>query len=312
MQNKAAVILWLYHTDLADEFVELLKPHKEHIDIFLGLCKDHDNGYAESIFKDIFGKSVNIDHFNNGGTDILPTLNLLEKCINYPVFFKLHTKKNYWGNNKHVNWRVLLTNDLIYGDNLNHCITSLQRKDIGIVGSKSFIMRDNEHTNHQHILELCSLLNINYEKFRIKSFIGGNVFAAKTELFKCFLDNNKLKDLLSKEIGLIKDENGGTYVHSMERLFGYMAEYNNRNILGVPKPTWIILNSNIKKHRLRLIKLYNNSCYIQENPNVYGDIINDNQYDITIQWLNTKSNPQTYKKYTKYLINNNVKSTRSI
>jgi lipopolysaccharide biosynthesis protein len=314
MQNKAAVILWLYHTDLADEFVELLKPHKEYIDIFLGLCKDHDhdNDYAESLFKDVFGKGVNIDHFNNGGTDILPTLNLLEKCINYPVFFKLHTKKNYWGNNKQVNWRVLLTNDLIYRDNLSHCITSLQRKDIGIVGSKSFIMRDNEHTNHQHILELCSLLNINYEKFRIKSFIGGNVFAAKVELFKPFLGNNKLKDLLSKEVGLIKDENKGTYVHSMERLFGYAAEYNNKNILGVPKPTWIILSPNIKKHRLHLVKLYNNSCYVQENPNIYGDIINDNQYDITIQWLNTKSNPQTYKKYTKYLINTNVKSTRSI
>ena len=312
MQNKAAVILWLYHTDLADEFVELLKPHKEYIDIFLGLCKDHDNDYAESLFKDAFGKGVNIDHFNNGGTDILPTLNLLEKCTNYSIFFKLHTKKNYWGNNKQVNWRVLLTNDLIYRDNFSHCISSLQRKDIGIVGSKSFIMRDNEHTNHQHILKLCSLLDINYEKLRIKSFIGGNVFAAKTQLFRRFLHNNKLKDLLSKEIGLIKDEHGGTYVHSMERIFGYTVEYNNKNILGVPKPSWIILNPNIKRHRLHLIKLYNNSCYIQENPNVYGDIIHESTNNITISWLNTKSDPQTYNKSSKYLINKNVKSTRTI
>ena len=312
MQNKAAVILWLYHTDLADEFVELFKPHKEYIDIFLGVCKDHDNNDAVSLFQDAFGKRVNIDHFSNGGTDILPTLNLLEKCTNYPVFFKFHTKKNYWGNNKQVNWRVLLSNDLIYKDNFKHCLNCLERKDIGIVGSKSFIMRDNEHTNHQQILELCSLLNINYDKLRIKSFIGGNVFAAKTELFKPLLGNNKLKDLLSKEIGLIKDEDGGTYVHSMERIFGYTAEYNNKNILGVPKPSWIILSPKLKTHRLHLIKLYNNSCYIQENPNVYGDIIHESTNDITISWLNTKSDPQTYNKSSKYLINKNVKSTRSI
>ena len=57
MQNKAAVILWLYHTDLADEFVELFKPHKEYIDIFLGVCKDHDNNDAVSSFR---MRSVNV------------------------------------------------------------------------------------------------------------------------------------------------------------------------------------------------------------------------------------------------------------
>ena len=82
MVNKSAVILWLYHTDLADEFVELLKPHEKYIDIFLGVCKDHDNRQAESLFKDNFS-NVSIDYLDNGGTDILPTLNLLEKCCNY-------------------------------------------------------------------------------------------------------------------------------------------------------------------------------------------------------------------------------------
>ena len=310
MLNKVAILLWLYHTDLAEEFKDILLPHRDNIAIFLGLCKDHDNTQAESVFKDNF-KNLDISYFDNGGTDILPTLNLLEKAKNYPIFFKLHSKKNNWGMNRHVNWRVLLTNDLIYKDNFNHTLKVLHRTDIAIVGSKSFIMRDNEYTNHEKIIELCDLLNIDYSAFRIKSFVGGNIFAAKTKFFRIFLGNKTLKNLLSKEVGLIKDNSHSTYVHSMERLFGYMAEYYSKNILGVPK-TDLILNTSIKKHRLHLVKLYNNDCYLQENPNVYGRIISETAKDISIQWLNTISPIQQYLKNSKYLINTNVNSKRII
>ena len=120
--------------------------------------------------------------------------------------------------------------------------------------------------------------------------------------------NDKVKQLLSQEIGLIKDDDGGTYVHSMERIFGYMTEYHNQTIYGGPHNTQLILSPKLKKHRLHLVKLYNNSCYIQENPNIYGDIIHESAKDITISWLNTKSDPQIYNKHPKYLINKNVNS----
>jgi len=310
MQNKVAIILWLYHTDLAEEFKDLLLPHKDSISIFLGLCKDHDSSLAESIFKDNFD-NINVSYYKNGGTDILPTLNLLEKAQKYPLFFKLHTKKNGWGNKKQVNWRVLLSNDIVYKDNFKHTINMLERTEVGIVGSKSFIMRNNEYTNHDKIVELCSILNIDYERLRIKSFIGGNVFASKTKLFEIFWTNKKVKELLSKEIGHIKDDKNGTYVHSMERLFGYIAEYNNKNILGVPKSSSIILNPNIKQHRLHLVRLYNNDCYIQENPNIYGKILQDTQEHTVIQWFHLDIAEQKYIKHQNFLVNNNVKSKRS-
>lgn len=306
MQNKAAVILWLYHTDLANEFIELLKPHKKYIDIFLGLCIDNDNNYTESLFKDVFGKSVHIDHFINAGADVLPTINLLEKCYNYPYLFKLHSKKNNWGINNHVNWRVLLSNDILHKDNFHWTLDRLKQDHIGIVGSKAMIMRDNEYTNSQHIIRLSNMLDIDHSKLRIKSFIGGNVFAIKTKLLLPFMNRPDLKNLLSKETGLIKDDNGGTYAHSMERLFGYMAEYNNKTICGVPCKTDIILSPRLKQRRLHLVKLYNNSCYIQENVEIYGNIINEDKFSITIQWLNKKSHPQTYKQYSKYLLNTNA------
>ena len=235
MRNKPAVILWLYHTDLSEEFTKVLFTHRT--------------------------------------------------------------------------WQDYIKNptDIIDKDNFDFTVKKLERKDIGLVGSHSFIMRDNEYTNHNKILELCSLFNIDYLKLRLKSFIGGNVFAAKTKNFTPLLYNDKVKELLSQEIGLIKDDDGGTYVHSMERLFGYMAEYHNQTIYGGPHNTQIVLNTKIKKHRLHLVKLYNNNCYMQENPNVYGEIIQEDHNKIVINWLNVVEHPpQTYKKYPKYLLNTNV------
>ena len=304
MANKSAVILWLYHTDLADEFVELLKPHEKYVDIFLGVCKDHDNHRAESLFKDNFS-NVYLEYLNNGGTDILPTLNLLEKCTDYPYIFKLHSKKNNWGMKKQVNWRVLLCNDILYKDNFKWTLDRLSQDHIGIVGSNSMIMRNNEYTNASKIAEITDIVDLDYTKLRIKSFIGGNIFAIKTKLLLPFVNQPKLKRLLSQEIGLMKDDDGGTYVHSMERLFGYMAEYYGKTICGAPCKTQIILNPRIKKHRLHLIKLYNNECYVQENPDIYGSILDDNDRYMRISWLNQDiSTIRLYKKLNnKYLIN---------
>ena len=311
MQNKVAVLLWLYHTDLSEEFKDILFSHRNDISIFLGLCKDNDNNQAEAIFKEHF-KDLDISYFDNAGTDILPTLNLLEKAKNYPIFFKLHSKKSNWGIKQHVNWRVLLTNDLLYKDNFTRTIKGLTKKDFAIAGSKSFIMRDNEYTNHDKIIELSSLLKIHYDKLRIKSFIGGNIFAGKTEFFDIFLENKKLKLLLSKEVGLMKDDNQSTYVHSMERLFGYTAEYYSKNILGLPWAYKVILNPKVKTHRLHLVKLYNNDCYIQENPNIYGTILKETMSNILIKWLHLDICPQIYNKHSHCLINNNVNSQTTI
>lgn len=210
-----------------------------------------------------------------------------------------------WGIRKHVNWRSILLNDILYKSNFFNTIEQLSKHNIGIVGSKSYIMSNNEYTNAIKINELLSLLNINTEKLQDKKFIGGNIFAAKTELFKPLLHNDKLKNILSKEIGHMKDDVSGTYVHSMERIFGYMAEYHSQKIYGAPNYTEIIYNPKIKKHRLHLIRLYNNDCYVQENPNIYGSIIEENINTISIKWLNNINlKPQKYLKNNKYLINN--------
>ena len=54
MRNKPAVILWLYHTDLSEEFTKVLFTHRNKIKLFLGLCVDNDNSRAETIFTSNF------------------------------------------------------------------------------------------------------------------------------------------------------------------------------------------------------------------------------------------------------------------
>lgn len=307
MSNKVAIILWLYHTDLANEFIELLKPHKHCIDIFLGLCKDHDNSSAVQLFNSHFSNNLFIHYLENGGTDILPTLRLLEQCINYKIFFKLHSKKSNWGTLKHVNWRSILINDIIYNNNFLTTIEQLQQKNTGIVCSKAFRIHNHEYTNVNKIKELCQLLSIDQSKIKHKNFIGGNIFAAKTDIFRSLLYNQQLYTLLSQEVGEIKDDTGGTYVHSMERIFGYMAEYNNQTIAASNIKTQIILNPKIKKHRLHLVQLYNNECYVQENPNIYGDIITHTDKQLIVKWKHiTNNQTQIYNKVSKYLINQTI------
>lgn len=308
--NKIATILWLYHTELAQEFINLLLPHKEYIDIFLGLCATQNNTTAESLFKESFRHNLTIDIFDNKGADILPTLYLLEKCNKHKYVFKLHSKKHQWGINKHVNWRTILLHSILYQNNFYLTLKQLKKSSIGMVGTKSFIVDNFEHTNTTKILEICQLLNIKYSMLKYKKFIGGNIFATKSEILQPFINNNKLKSLLSNEFGHVKDTTNGTYCHSIERLFGYMVEHNNKKIIGSCHPTHIILNPNVQQHRLHLIKLYNNDCYIEENPNIYGKIIFDTSKSLEIRWLNHKLNNNTiYIKSSKYLINKNyVKS----
>ena len=86
-----------------------------------------------------------------------------------------------------------------------------------------------------------------------------------------------------------------------------MTEYHNQTIYGGPSKTQIMLNPKLKRHRLHLVKLYNNNCYIQENPNVYGQILAEDDKEIEIAWLNVLDSPsQIYTKYPKYLLNKNV------
>lgn len=290
--DRIGIILHLYHIDLWHEFKLLIEPFKHNIKLYLSLCKEHNN---TSIIKESLNTfDTNIYIFNNYGADISSFLNILPD-IKEKYFIKLHTKKSQLGQFNHVKWRHILLHDLIGKQNSiidNYKIIS-NYNNCGAIGNKHFLLTNNENYHSKQIQELCKLLNINYSKINNYSFFGGTMFMSHTELFrKHFCPYNlELQKILSKEKNKVTEKYSGTYSHALERIFGYVISYNHLNFYH-PKLQYIkILNTKAPMGHFHMIKLYNNDCYLQEDPNVYGHIIDDSISNFTIQWYHMDSNP---------------------
>jgi lipopolysaccharide biosynthesis protein len=93
--KKIAVLIWLYHEDLAKEIYDLLKPISQYVDIFLALCEDKNN---RSIIDTMSGLNnvKNISFFPNCGADIYSFINQIRNVNpeEYEYFIKIHSKKN--------------------------------------------------------------------------------------------------------------------------------------------------------------------------------------------------------------------------
>lgn len=308
--QKIAVLLWLYHSNLYQEYIDLLYPLRNDIDLHVGLCSDTYN-FVDKIFLDYFPNS-NIQYYENCGVDVLPFLYQLQtiKNLGYKHFIKLHSKYSFIGTKKHINWRSVLLHDLLSTNTFYSNVNRIQKNNVNMIGNQSLIM-NYEHTNADKIKDLCNILGLNYFNFKNKQFIGGNMFLSKVDIFEPFLSHlNKLKNLLSNEKGKVSDIKEGKYCHSLERLFGYVAGIQKK--IGFSyHDAKIILNPNIKNHRLHLVTLYNNDCYILENINIYGTIQNQTDSSIQILWKHTK--PAILVDYTlvnhKVLINNAYSTT---
>jgi hypothetical protein len=298
MENKVAILLWLYHTDMAQEFYDILYKFKDISDIHLGLCIENDNRQALEVFKDL--PSSVLYHHNMGG-DILPFLKQLQNIDN-PIFVKLHSKKSGWGINNQGNWRLMLLDSLLDTpkDLLNN-IKRMQTKNIGYLGPPSFMCYDFELKNKEKIRELEYKLNI--PKVTKRVFCGGNMFIGQTLLYKNILDHHyhTLYDLLSKETGKVSDLKSGTYCHAMERILGYISNNktysSGRCFINTIKIK--ILSKNTDHKYLHFRTLPNNDIYCVEQPNIYGKIIEQNRDDFIVQWDHKLSEKQKYQKISK-------------
>lgn len=301
-QNKIAILLWLYHTQLSKEFLDLLAPLKDHIDLYLGLCDSNNNIETICLFQDIFKNNLSIEYYPNQGADIAPFLYQLSYAFSrYKYIVKIHSKLSNWGFKNHVNWRTVLLHDLLYLPNFSSNLIQLSNNKIDMSGPKSLLLYNKEHTNTAKIIELSKLLNIDFH-IKDKFFVGGNMFMARTEIFKPIMDNfDQVLSLIKDYSGKINDDSpGGTFCHALERVFGYIGSRHKK--IGHPfNHTTIITTPKSLNHKVHMIELYNHSCYIQENLNIYGKILFKEKNNISIEWHN-QDQPIVHNYY-KY--NNN-------
>ena len=110
-----AVILYLYHVDLWDEFKTLLLPFQKDIKLYLGLSSKQQSKNIETEAKNIFDSTVT--YHDNYGADVAPFLNQLS-LVNTKYFIKIHSKKSLYGAYNQINWRKILLYDLLGSKNL--------------------------------------------------------------------------------------------------------------------------------------------------------------------------------------------------
>jgi lipopolysaccharide biosynthesis protein len=302
--NKLAISLSLYYLDLWSNFLQILSPFKDHIHLYL--CLYNDNGSQKHIIKNAEKNfDTTILFCDNYGADVAPFLNILE-LIKEPYFIKLHSKKSLLGQYNQIAWRHILLHDF-FGDNdiFNNNYKTIHHSNCGAIGNKFLLSSNNELYHNQKILYLCDILNIQYSNIYQYSFFGGNMFMSKTELFKQhFLPyNHLLQKLLSQETKKVNESMLGTYSHSLERIFGYIIPYNHLNFYH-PQLQYIkILNTKAPNNYFHMIKLYNNDCYLQEDLNVYGHILDESESNFTIEWHHMLPNPiQKYEFVDKATI----------
>jgi lipopolysaccharide biosynthesis protein len=304
MANKIAVLLWLYHTDLWDEFYSKLHPIKDHIHLYLGLEQFSDSVSVVDVAKDSF-PDLHISFHDNCGGDILPFIRQISNLPkSHEVFLKLHSKKSSLC--RYVNWRSVLLQSYI-GDSCRFLKNTSRFRDqkIGSICNKSLLMHNHENTNSAKIQELCSILNIDYNSYGNGDFCAGSMFFGRTNLFQKYFNKHNLlvlEKLLSEEKGRVDDRKEGKYCHSLERIFGYLVRDSNLSIKYSIEDTIKILNPLAPDKRLHMIRLDDNECYIQEDACVYGNILFETDSSIVIRWLHLK--PIITREYKK--LNNNT------
>lgn len=304
-QDKVAIILWLYHIDLWPEFYNLLKPLSDNIVLYLGLCDSLISDYPQ-IEKDIRIFDHKIYYQNNYGCDVAPFLNQIH-TISEPTFIKIHSKKSSWGVKNNIQWRSVLVHDLIGSKQIfDNNIVQLSDPGIGMISNKNLLLDNREIKNTDIIKNITNMINIDYNTVSNSLFPAGNMFFSKTSIYKKYFTIeicDKLNFYLQKEKGKIDDSSNGTYAHSLERIFGYIIKADNK-AFSFPKHNIIkILNDQAPNGKYySLIITYDNHCYLIEDLNVYGNIIERTNNTMLIEWLHM---PTTiYQNYN--IINNHT------
>lgn len=251
----------------------------------MGLCTD----------KPLIDDFQDFDHYvtvhDNYGADVAPFLHQLD-MIKEPLFIKLHSKKSLWGFKKHICWRGLLLNDLISSASIfKNNIKVLAPKSCGALCNPLLLLDNQEMNNSDKIQQLCSLIKIDYNLVKNSKFMAGNMFMGKTKLYQKYFSSrlSDLDKLLCKEGGKVSDIEEGTYSHSLERLFAYVVKYEGLDFCYPKHKVIKILNREAPNNKyFHLIKIYNNYCYLLEDPNVYG-YFDSSKNTITWSHLDTKT-----------------------
>jgi hypothetical protein len=295
------VYLWLYHTDLWDEFYNTLSPIKKDIILHLGLCRDTQTkeivGLAERGFP-----NLQISHHDNAGADILPFVtDFTNNSCKQDIFLKIHSKKSRLMNK--IDWRKVLLHSLI-GNNGNNFYTNIQRiqtnKKIGLISHHGLLFNNQEGPNSSKIEEILKYYQIPNNSITKRVFAAGTMFIGNSSLYSNILNKDSisyLEPLLRQETGYVTDTTGAKYSHSLERIFGYLCEQYNYTIAFAKYQTIRVINTKSPTNKLHLSITNSGYVFLEEDITVNGRLLHRDEGTFTIVWNHlTKQHTRKYVK----------------
>lgn len=295
-QSKCILLISIYNLDRIPEITELLL--RNHIKIDVSFANKNKNHKLTKLFINTFrDRILRIRYHDNYGADVAPFLRQIVSLDSekFPYFIKLHSKASLIGEKLQVDWGSFLISGLLHSSDLYTNLKILSKPYIGMMVHPGLILKDAEFNNSDKIQQICSLLQLPYNKLQRGEFPAGNMFMSKTSIFQKYFSTKQayIDTLLSQEKGKVNDSDyaEGTYSHALERVFGYIIANSNKKIINHPLQYNNYQLFNEKHRKLHLNISYNNLCYLEEDINIAGKIISQSSSHMQIQWLHLDDKP---------------------
>lgn len=303
---KVAVLLYIYYPEKWNTIKQLLLQIKDYIDLFVAVCEDVNSVEVIKDCKKNF-KPRKVILVKNKGLDLHPFLKQIEMLDEnkYPIFLKLHTKSSLINNT--LEWFTCLLNSTIGSEQIfKQNLQLLNNKKTGVLCDQNFITTNNERTHRPAIEHLCRILDINYTKVKLGSYMSGSIFFGKTCVFKKTFTAQNIKHIVKLlENGVDFKLNSSSYTHALECVLGYIVTRNNFIIEPCYTPSLKLFNNQLNKE-LTLIVTYNSICYIRENPLMHGLVTKRQDALLEIVWFHCDEKTYSYKLHGSVYIRETV------
>lgn len=187
--------------------------------------------------------------------------------IKYDYIFKLHTKKD-------LIWRHRLLKDIADSELAVRKVIQEFESDpkIGMVACDRWVSK-NDNANQPIINELCRDLKIGIQS--TSRFVAGTIFWVRWPILKSFIQNNNID--LDKEYSKCEIDysinSQPTYMHSWERIFGFIIDHFEYQIKTKPLDLDIIE----KFDGLTLPVYFNWMGYLKFNQDIVKCLMGENE-----------------------------------
>jgi len=150
----------------------------------------------------------------------------------YDYIFKIHTKKR-------EDWRADLLEPIANNVYDVHKVYDFFKTDkkVGMIAGDPKWIHSADKVNEPIINDLCSQFNLKTGKET--RFVGGTIFWVRWSLLKQFIEDTKIdfkKEYDKCELGYLLN-NKPTFMHSWERLYGYIVNHYHYKLASITKYT---------------------------------------------------------------------------